>query len=277
MKISKRFASLSDNRKRGTSLPLIICVGAFLLAFSLALVYTSGLLMSSANQKADEERVYQLASSFAKEMDRELKKPDSGFAGFANTFLNSREYNEYNPDNPSTVYHYIAEDDADASYGNIKLHLYKEINEDENSSAYEGKFENITNEHINFTDEIENLKNKTFQRYLFTVEVIAQYKDLSYNYVTEYFREDRYTLEFSHNGNKIVWDKAANCWKQGDDKGAEYTAWQFPNAEPIQYRYLTEEPPLDNPVYQNVHEEFGMPSSIPNVSVGKAVWNEERE
>lgn len=250
-----------NNRVRGASLPMVICVGAFLLAFSLALVYTAGLLLAGTDKKTEQERCYQLASSFAKEIERDLKKEGSSFQRYANKFLENKEYHDYNPENPATVYHYLLSEDkrTDSRYGNIKLHLYKESNEGEEiiegeESIFEGSLPTV-DENSSFTDIVNNYKTKSFQRYIFTIEVIAEKGNLSYNYATEYFREDKYNISFSHAGNDIVWDEAAGCWRMGNNiAGDEYTGWKE-SKEPIRFKYLTDKPVSWK--YRNVHEEAG--------------------
>ena len=230
-------------------------MGAFLLFFSLALVYTAGLLLAGAHKKVDQERCYQLASSFAGEMDRELKTEDSGFQKFADKFLESRAYSEYDPENPSTVYHYIAESNAGEAYGKIKLRLHKELNEQSEDTGTEilsGSLPQVAG-NADFTDLVNTYKNKTFHRYVFTVEVIAESGDLSYNYATEYFREDKYKVTFSHKGTAIVWDGVS--WKVGNTAGIVYEGWKN-SQEPIQYEYHVDE--LESGVYRNVHAEKAM-------------------
>lgn len=251
-KENRKIRHFQNSRTRGSSLPLVICVAAFMLAFSLALVYTAGLMMSRAGKKVEQERCCQLASTFARQLDRELKKDKSSFQEFVNKFLSSSAYNEYNPENPSTVYHYIAEDNVDDSYGVIKVRLYKELNEEEQDTL-SGYLQKV-NDNANFTTVVEERQNQTFQRYIFTVEVIAQLGELSYNYSTEYFRQDKYRVVFSHNGMTIVWDGSE--WKEGDMAGAVYEGWKG-SEEPIQYQYLIEENPI-SVKYRNVHAEPGM-------------------
>ena len=47
--------------KKGSTLVIVVCVSAFLMAFALAMLYTSGLLLSRANRRLEQERSYQLA------------------------------------------------------------------------------------------------------------------------------------------------------------------------------------------------------------------------
>lgn len=263
-----------DNKKQGSSLPLVICVAAFLVAFSLALVYTSGLLMSGANEKVKKERCRQLAGSFAKNVDKELKTSNSSFWSFANRFLDNPDYNEYNPDNPSTVYHYIADStpgDANGSpYGVMKMHLYKELNE-ESSAVYEGTLEKDVAADADFTQKVKELQENKFQRYILTVEVLAECDDLLYTYATEYLREDTYGIEFSHKDKAgvtytIVWKSGEDgndkgSWRIGTTEGVEYNGWSEEGAEPIRYKYLLTEP--SSVVYMNVHEESGMMPTVP--------------
>lgn len=54
------------NDKKGISMAIIVCIGALLIAFSLAMAYTASLMMSDANTQLTEERVYRLAKSFAR-------------------------------------------------------------------------------------------------------------------------------------------------------------------------------------------------------------------
>lgn len=251
--MKKRYPTiLQDSRRRGAALPLVVCAAAFLIAFSLAIVYTSGLLMAGADKKIDQERCFQLAASFAGELDKELKKPDSEFRVFADQFLNSDRYNEYDPDNPATVYHYIANDNAGSSYGVIKLRLSKEINDSEKGTL-QGYLPEV-NASGNFTDIVEERQNQIFQRYVFRVEVIAQLDDMSYNYDTEYLRTDKYPVKFSHGGNMIVWDETANCWKIGTTSGEIYNGWQGSD-ERIRYEYDTGNLMAGSGEYTNVYEE----------------------
>ncbi len=248
------FKQLKRNSRRGLSLPFVACAGAFLLAFALALVYTAGVMLSNANHKLAEERCYQLAKSFAGVVGRELEKQDSDFCEFANKFLNNPAYNRYNPEHPETVYHYILQAEEEEKYGKTELRLRKEINE-EDLAGLEGTIERPPQEgsDLNYTGKIEELRSRKFQCFLLTVEVISGQGDITYNYDTEYYREDVYPLVFRYKNQKIVWDDNDKSWKYGDMAGNE-CEFEDPNAD-ITYTYDT-----GNPVsarFVPVHKERG--------------------
>ena len=93
--------------KNGSTLVVVVCVSAFLMAFALAMLYTAGLLLSRANRRLEQERSYQLAQSFAQVLDQELKAdydkpenaPEKSFYRYVYNFLEGR-YGEYDPDHP---------------------------------------------------------------------------------------------------------------------------------------------------------------------------------
>ena len=70
--MGKRVENLKENRKKGISMAIVLCVSAFFLAFAAAIVYTAGLLTAEANERLEQERCYQLAKSYAKVLDTEL-------------------------------------------------------------------------------------------------------------------------------------------------------------------------------------------------------------
>ena len=253
------FEKLKENKKQGLSLPFVACAGAFLLAFALALVYTAGVMLSNANHKLAEERCYQLAKSFAGVVGQELQKPasESSFRQFADKFLNSSSYNVYNPDYPETVYHYILKSGEDADYGEISLRLRKEIN-DNDSKSLESTIEPPESGSLtNYTERIKNLEQTKFQRYIFTVEVVAAYEGLTYNYATEYFREDQYPIVFRYNDETITWDESDNRWEIGNNTAGDPCDFADPDAE-ITYTYDTEHP--QSTKFLPVHEEGGVSS-----------------
>lgn len=252
------FEKLKENRKQGLSLPFVACAGAFLLAFALALVYTAGVMLSNANQKLAEERCYQLAKSFAGVVDRELQKPaeQSSFRQFADKFLNTSSYNVYSPEHPETVYHYILQNGEDADYGEISLRLRKEINDDDSKSLASTIKPPEAGSETNYTEIINSKKETKFQRYIFTVEVVASYEGLTYNYATEYFREDQYPIIFSYNDMTITWDESDNRWEIGNNtSGVPCNFDADPDAE-ITYTYDTEHPQSTR--FLPVHEEGGV-------------------
>lgn len=213
---------LKKHQKQGLSLPFVACASAFLLAFALALVYTAGVMLSNANHKLAEERCYQLAKSFAEVVDKELKKPGSSFYTFANRFLNSADYHEYKPDHLETVYHHIlqqTEGDEDENYGKVSIQLRKEINDDNLAGLNDTIPTPGAASDINYTESIKTLKEKKFLRYLFTVEVTAEQGGLTYDYTTEYYREDQYEVKFRYGEQDIVWDDKTNQWRQNHIAG----------------------------------------------------------
>ncbi len=246
---------LKKNQRKGLSLPFVACAGAFLLAFALVLVYTAGLMLSNANHKLAEERCYQLAKSFSEVVGEELEKEDetSSFRKFANNFLNKPEYNEYQPDRPETEYHYQLKMTADENYGDIDMRLRKELNEAD-LGGLEGEIDPPTNDEQNYTARIEALKQTKFQRYLFTVEIIARLKNLTYNYATEYYREDQYPIIFKYNEQVIVWDAGNNVWKYGNLTGG--TCEFGTGGEKITYTYDTTSDQIKTK-FIPVHQEGG--------------------
>lgn len=140
---------LKENRKKGVSLAVVLCVSAFFIAFAAAILYTAGLLTSRSSERLQEERSYQLARSFSEVLGTELEaysqkdEPDvSGtFYQFANLFLDETRYQEYSKDNPkSTSYQFVVDgttagnlfqDTVGGGYGNLRVTLRKEPNETE--------------------------------------------------------------------------------------------------------------------------------------------------
>ena len=45
-----------EESKKGSTLVIVVCVSAFLMAFALAMLYTAGLLLSRANRRLEQER-----------------------------------------------------------------------------------------------------------------------------------------------------------------------------------------------------------------------------
>ena len=48
--------SSSIKAREGSSLAIVICVSAFLMAFALAMLYAAGLSVSRANRRLEQER-----------------------------------------------------------------------------------------------------------------------------------------------------------------------------------------------------------------------------
>lgn len=147
--MGKRVENLKENRKKGISMAIVLCVSAFFLAFAAAIVYTAGLLTAEANERLEQERCYQLAKSYAKVLDTELtsytrktEENSTTFYGFASRFLDGR-YAEYDPGNQdNTVFYYqpVAASMPDPKYGTIKIALYKETGEEDNTDLLSGTF-----------------------------------------------------------------------------------------------------------------------------------------
>ena len=241
---------LKTNKKNGISMALVICVAAFFTAFSAAILYTTGLLTAQSTQRLKEERCYQLAKSFSEALAQELvkyeQKDDSNAANtiyaYANKFLDGEQYLEYDAKQPDvTSYRYVI-DRADLEnlnesnilpegYGNITVTLAKEQNGDENINNLHGGEIAITNGEANYDTIINEIKNTTVRQYLMTLKVTAYYDDVTYTYSTEFVREEKYGIRFTHNGTTIVWDN--NNWRRDNTGGEIYT----PSGSPILYEY----------------------------------------
>ncbi len=245
---------LKESAEQGSSLPLVVCAGALLLAFALAIVYTAGLMLANANGKVREERCYQLARSFSQVLGRELQDEGSSFYAFANEFLNNSVYSEYRAGNEDTIYHYAMTSGEDENYGDIHIRLYKELNEDAGSSADLLVFP--VTEGADYTEQLRNYSGQKFLRYVFTVDVIAEYEGLTYRYSTEYYREDTYKLEYKYEDQAVRWvpgtgEEGTGAWEYLAGGAVAFA----PDAE-ISYRYRTEEEP-ETVEFKEVHEERG--------------------
>lgn len=214
----KRTQFMKKESKKGTSLVIVVCVSAFLVAFALAMVYTAGLMLSQANQRLRQERCYQLAKSFSKTLEGELTRyrspqeaQDAGgdnFYLFACRFLEMKSYADYNPDYPeNTIYHYsTGKNSGGDKYEEISIALYKENDWDGRqtfqyspSSGDPGYPETVAG---------------NISRYALTVEVTARVDNVSYSYSTVYNQSAEYdpgALVFYRNGSRIIWD--SNGWK----------------------------------------------------------------
>ena len=244
---------LKENRKKGVSLAVVLCVSAFFIAFAAAILYTAGLLTSRSSERLQEERSYQLARSFSKVLGTELEaysqkdEPDvSGtFYQFANLFLDETRYQEYSKDNPkSTSYQFVVDgttagnlfqDTVGGGYGNLRVTLRKEPNETEISLS-DGEITVVSGTAANYETQIEQLKNMTVREYILDLDVTAYVGKLFYTYSTEYTREEKYDVTFSHNGKTIVWDDTGKQWKVGNSAGEIYD----PSANasvPIKYSF----------------------------------------
>ena len=225
--------------KNGSTLVIVVCISALLMAFALAMLYTAGLLLARANRRLEQERSYQLAQSFAKVLEEELKAdydkpenaPEKSFYRYVYNFLEGR-YGEYDPDHPEeTVFHYTAGvTDVDENYGSVRVVLYKEVNQDPEEEIHpEGEIDNSE-------EKVDGLKDAKLQRYIFTVEVIATLDGISHHYKTEYRQNATYDVEFSHNGILIYWGDD-DQWHTVSGTGGKY---EVPAGDKISYRYKTD-------------------------------------
>lgn len=188
-----------NSRNSGATLPIILCVAAFLLALSLALVYTGGLMIARQQKKVDQERCRQLAVSFAKQIDEqielnewqevdELPTDDKDFRKFLNKFLKGE----------STKGSYMKEGGSDVT---ITLHISKR---EKNNNSYSGTASGKPSDWI----------AKAFERYdEIAVEVIAEVRKNSYSYTTKYRRLDNYPVTFSvDTGETVFVDNDNDEW-----------------------------------------------------------------
>ncbi len=236
----KKTHFMKTESKKGTSLVIVVCVSAFLVAFALAMIYTAGLMLSQANKRLRQERCYQLAKSFAETLDYELTRfespqqakadPDGGnsFYLFTCRFLEMKSYLDYNPNDPAnTIYHYSAGENpaGDKNYGDITIALYKENDWDGRQTfSYSS-----TSGAAGNPDTVAG----SIARYTLTVEVTVRADNMSYSYSTVYNQSAAYDMEalvFYHNGNRISWDSTDKQWK--DNLGALLSV---PENDPIEY------------------------------------------
>ena len=267
---------LKANAKNGISMAVVLCVSAFFIAFAAAILYTAGLVTAQSNQRLKEERCYQLAKSYAKVLTGELKKYDtkydtqgnvtgSGtFYVFANKFLDDEKYLEYNSDyKDSTQYHFVVKNSdlsdlskgqlSDQNYGNLSVTLKKEQNTDEDLDVItNGGTLGTADAGGDYTSAISLLENTTIRQYILTVEVTAYYGDESYTYSTEYTRAEKYPVSFTCEGQAIVWDSAAQKWKEGNSGGNTFTV---PDGVSIVYKYLKSSPTMCKFEENNIYQE----------------------
>lgn len=216
----KKTHFMKTESKKGTSLVIVVCVSAFLVAFALAMIYTAGLMLSQANKRLRQERCYQLAKSFAETLDYELTRYDTPAAADADSFylftckfLEMKKYLDYNPNDPvNTTYHYSAgKKPAGDDYGEITIALYKENDWDGRQSF---QYSSVPND-PRHPDKVAG----SIARYTLTVEVTVKLDNMSYSYSTVYNQSAGYepeALVFYKDGNKIFWKDGG--WK--DNTGA---------------------------------------------------------
>lgn len=254
----KPVKSAGDRSREGASLVIVICASALLMAFALAMVYTGGLLMARANRRLEQERCYQLARSFADVLDAELKAytdpktaDNESFYKYVCNFLDG-SYGEYDPEHPEeTIFHYTAGSGGGMDpekYGSIRVVLYKEASQDEET--------NIAGD-IDMTkvsEELANHKKPQFQRYVFTVEVIATLGDESYNYQVEYRQKAGYAVEYRYEGEVVVPKETDGTitWHKGSIAGDQVN-FDDPNKK-IQYKFLTDSQHITVSSFEKVYE-----------------------
>ncbi len=233
---------IKTESRAGSSLIMVVCVSAFLVAFALAMVYTGSMLMARANRRLEQERCYQLASSFAKVLDGELElyggrdlealKSDptynNSFYRFACQFLEDSRYQEYNPEHPelTTFYYRHTADAGDDNYGKATIILYKE--NDQETDVMTGMITNPASPGAGGSgtdaNPIETVM-ANISRFTLHVEVVAELDGMTYSYSTAYDTQVRYTekaVEFTVDGDTIHWKD--NKWT--DNNGNELSLEQ---------------------------------------------------
>lgn len=246
----KGWQQLKKDKNSGVSLALVLCVSAFFMAFAAAILYTAGLLTAQSNRRIQEERCYQLASSYASVLDAELKhyteeteKAKGTFYAFVNSFLNDSRYLEYDKTNAdSTSYQFVVDktqegkvsaDTIAKGYGNLCVTLRKEPNEE---SSMAGTIEVKNGADANYSQAIAEIEKISVREYIVIVDVTAYYGEMSYTYSTEYTRAETYKAVFTHKGTTIVWDASTGKWRQGSNAGQPYDP-TADSSEPIRYTF----------------------------------------
>lgn len=257
--------------RTGSSLIMVVCVSAFLVAFALAMVYTGSMLMARANRRLEQERCYQLASSFAQVLDgelarysgQELKEPpltdadyDNSFYRFACKLLEDPLYQEYSPEHPelTTYYYRLGKDDAGAGedYGKITIILYKES--DQETDVLEGSFlyNPGSGSGGDDADPIDKVM-ENFSRFTFHVDVVAELDGMTYSYGTSYDTQVKYmddAVEFTANNTRIRWDDTEKKWL--DSNGNEY---DVPDGTLINYKINPELDKLRSCIFKKTISE----------------------
>lgn len=237
--------------KAGSSLIMVVCVSAFLVAFALAMVYTGSMLMARANRRLEQERCYQFARSFARVLDeelarysgRELRDPAPADAGYGDSFyrfscrfLEEPDYPEYSPERPelTTFYYRPEETGEEGNYGKLTVILRKENDQvtDELSGTLPSNPADSAG--TGETSDPVELYLSDISRFTYHVEVEAELGGITYSYCTSYETRVKYTenaVEFSAGGNRIRWDDGGKTWR--DNSGNEYVVSE---GTPIYYK-----------------------------------------
>lgn len=248
---------LKANEKKGVSMAVVLCVSAFFIAFAAAILYTAGLMTAQSNLRLKEERCYQLAKSYAKVLDGELKAGNTSsgtnFYIFANSFLENSQYAVYNDETASsaeaTKYKFVADGtniedlskgQIEDGYGNLCISLAKEKVGSSAGDLKNGELDVSTA--TDYTAQIEALQNTVVRQYVLMVGVTAYYEDASYTYTAEYTREETYDVKFTYKGQNIIWvpvETGGGVWRVGSTAGNEC---HFSDGGKIEYTYQTSEP-----------------------------------
>ena len=136
----------------------------------------------------------------------------------------------------------------DPKYGNIKIALYKETGEEDNTDLLSGTLPAGSG---NYQEKVREVENYTIMQYILTVEVIASYGDSSYTYSTEYYRKERYPASFTHNGTVLVWND--ENWHEGNTGGSIYDMSQITEDSPV--KYTLDKTQAKETVFEPVYEE----------------------
>lgn len=239
--------NLIAHRKSGVSLAIVVCVAAFFVAFSAAILHTAAVLLAESNERLEQERVYQLARTFSEALSEDLtqytnREEEDGdthagtFYAFANEFLDEEMFND------ATSYTYVADTvtnldeiyNTTEDYGNIAITLLK-TPQYEASTFEEAKTGTIaaTAGATGYGAAITEIKNRELMLYTLTVDVTAYLNGISYTYSTEFERTEKYEIEsFTDNaGAQISWNGAS--WVYGTTAGTE----DCENPGTITYKY----------------------------------------
>lgn len=257
--------------REGSSLAIVMCVSAFLMAFSLAMLYTASLSLSRSNRRLSQERSYQLARSFSEVLETELKRylyvnapgegdgsspvpgqiaPSESFYRYVVGFLEG-QYGEYDPAHPDeTVFHFTVGEvsgDADTEdYGAaVRVALYKEA-EDVRLS-----------ETLSFGElktKLDDIETNPLYRYIFTLEVTVETEEgMSYSYRTEYQQVVRYAVEYRCGNVLLVRDDAGD-WHEETTVGPLFSGSE--NTE-VRYSYKRGMENIISCTFYNAFQEKG--------------------
>ena len=242
---------LKANQNRGVTMAVMLCAGAFFIAFAAAILYAAGVMTAQSTERLKQERCYQLARTGAAVIDQELTRADytdkndeslnNTLYRFANQFLDRSEYSDYDEDNDPerTQYNYILSDSdltklskntAGEGFGNLSITLRKQKTSENDLSTLSGTISVINGS--DYSGQIQNIRNTAVRQYSLSVDVTAYYDDAQYTYTTEYVRAETFEPVFTYQGQTIVWDN--NQWKKQNTSGS---AVDFSNGGEIQYSY----------------------------------------